>query len=268
MNGSERWGWLKEYAGVDADATTEGLPEFSLDLPPEEKWPVTFSDGTATVFTPQLRLISNTDHPGVDAGYRLMAAVGRLMGELAQKAGTRIVFTVIPTKELVYARKVAAEGLDDPEPYRTLVAAEAGRIQALAAQLQAVEGARYVDVVGPLQAAALDGTELYPDNINGHPLATGYRVIGEHIAPALADVVPAPPRGLYALGSGEDEYMLVLATEQGLWYFKSRRVAMQNGWQEGREVRVLDPRQVLSTPVMGMINRVEPERFGPACCGD
>jgi hypothetical protein len=134
------------------------------------------------VFTPQLRLISNTSHPAVDAGYAIMTRAAELLAEKAKQAGIKLIFTIIPTKELVYARKVEAEGLAAPPQYRELVTAETGRIRTPAAALGALPGARYVDVVEPLQQAALEPVALYPENINGHPVEAGYRVIGERIA--------------------------------------------------------------------------------------
>ncbi len=264
VNGNENWHWLKARAGIADGVSMQGLPAFSLDMPPEEQWPVTFADGVATVFTPQLRLISNTDHPGVDAGYALMATAGRLLADKAKHLGVQLVFTIIPTKELVYADKVSAAGLDAPEPYRALVSAEAGRVAVLAVQLQAIDGTHYVDVVKPLQRAALGSTALYPNDSNGHPLAAGYRVIGESIAAAIAGLLPEPASGLYAFAK-DNEIFLVLVNDEGLWYFKSEAVIEQNGWPAG-EVPMVSPRQLLRLPFKGVIDRVDPQRFGPACC--
>ncbi|MGB5473589.1 MAG: SGNH/GDSL hydrolase family protein [Gammaproteobacteria bacterium] len=264
VNGNENWRWLKARAGIADGVSLQGLPTFSLDAPVEEQWPVTFSDGVATVFTPQYRLISNTDHPGVDAGYALMATAGRMIAEQAKQLGIQPVFTIIPTKELAYADKVSAEGLEAPEPYRALVDAESGRVAALAAQLQAIDGARYVDVVSTLQRAALGNSALYPNDINGHPLAAGYKVIGDSIAAAITGLVPEPASGLYAFAK-DSEIFLALVNDEGLWYFQSEAVIEQNGWPEG-EVPMVSPRQLLRLPFKGVIDRVDPQRFGPACC--
>jgi hypothetical protein len=69
--------------------------------------------GLATVFTPRprLRLISNIDHPAVDAGYALMATAGRLIAEKAEALGTRLVFTVMPAGERVYADMVIGDSI-------------------------------------------------------------------------------------------------------------------------------------------------------------
>lgn len=264
VTGNENWRWLKARAGIGDGVSMQGLPKFSLDVPPAEQWPVTFGDGVTTVFTPQLRLISNTDHPAVDAGYALMATAARLIAEKARQRGMQLVFTVIPTKELVYADKVQAEGLSAPQPYTALVGAEAARLRSLAAALQAIDGVRYVDVVKALQQAALGDTALYPDNSNGHPLAAGYKVIGERIAAAISGLVPAPPSGLYELVIG-NEYNPVLVNDEGVWYFRSEDDIEQNGWPPG-EIPVVFPRQVLRLPHRGVAGGVDAQRFGPACC--
>lgn len=264
VQGNENWHWLRERAGIAAGVSLAGLPEVSLDVPPEERWPVSFADGVSTVFTPQLRLIANTEHPGVEAGYALMAEVGRLLAERARKLDVQLVFTIIPTKELVYAQKVAAEQLAAPAPYQALVTAESGRIAVLAAALQAVAGARYVDVVAPLQQAALGAAALYPADTNGHPFPAGYRVIGTALAAAVAGMVPAPARGLYGYAQDNSIY-LSLVNDEGLWYFKSEAFVEQNGWPAG-EIAMLSARQVLRLPFRGVIDSVDPQRFGPACC--
>jgi len=260
VHGNENWKWLMDTDGISLD----GLPAFSLDVPAEQQWPVNFDDGVSTVFTPQLRLISNTAHPAVDAGYTIMAAVGRSLADKARQLGIKLVFTIIPTKELAYADKVKAAGLDAPEKYRELVTAESGRVQALAAALQAIDGVRYVDVTKPLQQAALGSTALYLGNIDGHPVAAGYKVIGDTIAAAITGLVPAPPRGLYALVNGK-EYYQVLVKDTGLWYFRSEADIESNGWPEG-VIPMLTQRQVLRLPQHGAVDGVDPQRFGPACC--
>lgn len=262
--GNEHWRWLMELAGIASDTSLDGLPAFSVEVPAEEQWQVTFGDGVSTVFTPQLRLISNTDHPAVDAGYTLMAAIGRRIAEQAKHLDVQLVFTIIPTKELVYADKVRTEGLDAPPRYRELVSAESGRVQALAAALQAIDGVRYVDVTEPLQRAALGGTALYTDTINGHPLAAGYRVIGERIAAAIKGLVPEPPSGLYALAMGNEIYP-VLVNDEGVWYFRTLTDIEENGWPGG-DMPMVDHRQLLRLPHKGVIDGVDPQRFGPACC--
>ena len=155
-------------------------------LAAENSWPVKFRDGIYVVFTPGSRLVANdAGHPAVRAGYAIMAEVARRIGALARQQEISAVFTVIPTRELVYAGKVAAESLTPPAAYQQLVGMEQANIEALAGIIRTLPGARYVDLVEPLQLAALTDTPLYPRQRDGHPGEKGYGVIARTLASAL-----------------------------------------------------------------------------------
>lgn len=263
--GNDNWKWLMQDADVDPGITLDGLPEFTLNIPPEQQWPVTFDDGVSTVFTPQLRQISNIPHPAIDAGYTIMARAGQLIAEKAMQLDIQPVFTIIPTKELVYADKVNAAGLAVPDSYREQVSAETGRIQKLSAALQAIAGARYVDVVKPLQRAALGSDGLYPVTNNGHPVAAGYKVIGDSIAATIADMVPELPCGLYATPYDDTNTYILMLNSEGVWYFTAEAVIERNGWPAG-EVPMVDQRQLLRMPQRGPVTEINPPRFGPTAC--
>jgi tetratricopeptide (TPR) repeat protein len=174
----ERWKSLRP----DTALTEQDMPEVAFPPPESEWWTAEFADGTSTTFTPRLRLGSNNDHPAVGAGYAVMAEVARRMGTMADENNTNLVFTIIPTKELVYEKKVKLDRLQPPADYSALVQAERRNLEELARQLQAVPGALYVDVLDSLQEAALTTSGMYPNNLNGHPLSHGYAVIAEALA--------------------------------------------------------------------------------------
>jgi len=257
--GSELWAGLRPdpaLRGKDAPAVTFPAPE-------SEWWPVTFEDGTRTVFTPTLRLASNQDHPAVDAGYAIMAAAARRISELAGPFPLQLVFTVIPTKELAYARKVARDGLAPPPDYRTLVRREQRHIEQLAGLLDGLPKARYVDVVGPLQEAALGTARLYPENINGHPLPAGYGVIARALARVVGPLVPEPPRGLVAVRRGGKGMELFLVSDEGAWPLASPRIAAANGWSL-KDIPVVPRRAIEGMMIHTVLDRVDPKRFGKA----
>ena len=180
--GNEHWAAFR----VNPEIDKTDAPQVPFMLSVEDAWPVKFSDGIRIAFTPKGRLaINNTDYPAVQAGYDIMAEVARRIGVLAQQKDIAVTFTVIPTRELVYAQKVAQEQLDAPDTYRQLVRMESGNIEKLAGTIRAIPGARYVDLVLPLQTAALSDTPLYPRQWDGHPGKEGYGVIARTLATAI-----------------------------------------------------------------------------------
>lgn len=258
--GNENWHWLKP----DASLTPADAPQVEFPAPEKERWAVVFGDGVRTVFTPTYRLASNQDHVAVTAGYEIMARVAEHIGELADKAGTRAAFTVIPTKELAFAQKVENEGLEVPQDYATLVGREQQNIRMLSERIQAIPGAVYIDVMTALQAAALGPENLYTGSMDGHPAATGYQVIGDTVAENISKLLPQAPLGLYALQDG-DRFNIILVNDEGVWYFNSQDLIEQNGWPPG-ELPSVHVRDLVNIPHRGTVTTVDAARFGPACC--
>jgi lysophospholipase L1-like esterase len=183
--GNGHWSSLRPDDTLDkSDAPAVGS---MLDV--KAAWRVRFRDGGRITFTPVGRLAANDDHPAVQAGYAIMAEAARRIAALAAGHDMNVVFTVIPTRELVYAQKVVDEELSPPESYRQLVTKERRHIDVLADHIRLLPGARYVDLLGPLQSAALGPELLYPRQWDGHPGAAGYRVIASSLAPAIRETL-------------------------------------------------------------------------------
>ena len=211
--GSDHWATFR----VDPNLDKSDVPGASFPAPPEEQWAVTFSDGISTVFTPELRHVSNKKHPAVDAGYAIMTQVAQV---IADKAGTsRIipVFTIIPTKEYVYASRVEREGIAPDPEYQALVTDEHNRIQDFSAALAAINNAVYVDIVADLQNAALENVQLYPSGTNGHPVRYGYRVIAQSIHAAIAGYFENINPGYYLSLSSNQLQTLVYLDGNDFW---------------------------------------------------
>ena len=255
--GNEHWHDLIP----DSTLSKSDAPTVSLDMPESEKWDVQFKDGVRTVFTPLLRMTSNSDLPTVHAGYDIMSAVAIRMGNQAQHQGIQLVFTIIPTKELVYAEKVAGDAIALRDDYALLVDQEKKNLANLAAVLSAIPDVLYVDVLGPLQEAAMGPVALYPEDKNGHPVAVGYEVIGRAIANSVEQFMPSSPKGLYALIDG-DEFQIVLINEEGVWYFDNVDDIEANGWPPG-ELPEIEMRDLAMLPHNGIITTVNKARFGP-----
>jgi lysophospholipase L1-like esterase len=246
----------------DENLTQRDAPKVKFPAPPEEWWKVRFSDGVETIFTPSLRLSSNLDHEAVKAGYEIMADVARRIVRMANPLNVHVLFTIVPTKELVYSNKVRAENLTAPIAYQTLVQRESDNIRTLVDAIKSIPGAEYIDVVRPLQEAARGATMLYPSDTNGHPLSAGYEVIGTTVARYVAKHIPNKPKGLVAQMVDKRKYSLFLVNDEGVWSFKSQDMIEANGWEPG-DVPVIEPRDIAGLPRRGFVEVVEKDRFGP-----
>jgi len=247
---------------LDPSISINDMPKWTFPPPPSEIWNVKFRDGIKTGFSPRMRLITNEDHPAVHAGYAIMREVARQISLMAKPRHVQVVFTIIPTKELVYAKKVQQEGLRAPKDYVELIAAEERNIASLSGVLKQLPDAIYVDLVPALQDAALRHVPLYPDDVNGHPIKEGYQVIAKVLAPVVNAHLPPRPQGLVAIRYVKEGYTLALVRGEDVWYFASTTVAAANGWKPGK-VQVVNPRDVATLRVRGIINDVVPGRFGP-----
>jgi len=256
--GVEHWAALIP----DPSISRSDGPAITFPAPENEWWPVTFSDGLKTVFTPTLRLGSNQDHPAVNAGYAIMADVAKRISAAAQPLKLPLVFTIIPTKELVYARKVEQDKLEPPADYLALLEREQQNIAQLGTSLKALPDTVYVDVVTPLQQAALGDTPLYPQDINGHPVAAGYEVIADTLARAVKEYLPEHPRGLVAIQRAKDQLIFALINDAGIWPFASTGIMAANGWQPG-DVPLVPMRDVAGLRWHRTVDSVDPARFGP-----
>lgn len=256
----EHWAPLRP----DPDLDLSDKPRFpGFPAPPSEQWQAHFKGGMRIAFTPSLRLVSNdTAHATVRAGYAIMEKVAQLITRHASDIGTQVVLTVIPTKELVYARRVRKEGINSSTDYTRLVELENANIDGLAKSFRQLPNCEYVDLVEPLQKAAFTNEPLYPFGPDGHPLESGYRVIAATLAPAIGKYLPQPLRGLVGIANGPDTAIPFLVTSEGLWRFATTELAVNNGWKPG-QLRVVTPRDIAALPQMGAISSVDRKKFGP-----
>jgi len=186
--GSDIW---HEFISAE-NINKNDVPEVIFPAPESETWRVTFSDGVTTNFTPTLRNTSNMKHPAVDAGYQSMIKIANKIASIAKNEDIKIVFTIIPTKEYVYSRKIEFEKIDVIPAYSELINNEKMRIEEFSGALINIQGTKYVDVISDLKTAALGSSPLYKDDANGHPIAGGYKIIGATIARELNKILPTP----------------------------------------------------------------------------
>jgi lysophospholipase L1-like esterase len=202
----------------DPELNNNDAPKVVFPAPENEKWAVTFSDGIKTIFTPMLRHASNKKHPAVDAGYQAMLNIARKMVTISQKEKIQVVFTILPTKELAYSRKIENEQMEVNPTYQALISDEEMRIKNFSGALKAIAGTIYVDVVTELQKEAMQSVVLYPSSDNGHPSREGYRVIGNTIAQAISPLFKSLMDGFYISVSSNEIQTSLLFVENGNYW--------------------------------------------------
>jgi lysophospholipase L1-like esterase len=246
----------------DKTLTAGDAPKSTFPAPKDEHWAVTFKDGVQTVFTPSLRLVSNSDHPAVQSGYKIMADVARRVAVAVADHDVKVIFTIIPTKELVYADKVAAENLQAPRDYQTLIVREKANLEQLAGEIQSYPGVDYVDVLQPLQQHAMQPAVLYPENENGHPVAPGYDVIGRIIAEAVRPHISIKRRELATIEVAAGQFKYLLLQDNGVYIFSSPDIIEGNGWPPG-VIKSVTEEDIADLPLRGVISEINPRLFGP-----
>lgn len=254
--GSDDWRELRPDPALTAGAA----PAVPFPTPESEWWVPTVA-GRPLGFTPTTRLLSNRADPVVHAGYGVIRKTAEAMDRMARQAGIHLVLTVVPTKELVYAPRIAAEGLAPPEAYQELVVAERRNIDALCAYFTTLPATTCVDLVVPMQAAAMTSARLYPESANGHPVAAGYGVIAQAMAAAIAPRVAPRIDGLVVLGGDGDPTSVFLVRDGVAWLFESQELLEANGWKDAAARRVTS-RELATLPKRTVV-AADPRRFGP-----
>ena len=211
---SDLW---KEFL-PERDIKNYGTPAITFPAPENEQWPVVFSDGVKTIFTPKLRHSSNLKHPAIDAGYEIMYNVAAAIAREAKKNKLSIIFTIIPTKEYVYSEKLKQSEMTIDADYQILVDDETIRINKFSSLLKGLDGAEYVDVTAPLKKSAMGNTNLYPENSNGHPIAAGYSVIASAVTPVVRQHITPIGDG-YFLSQTQSEIKRLIYIEEGKFWF-------------------------------------------------
>ena len=183
--GNPNWHDLRLNPELDKTDAPAAVPMLAV----EDAWRVKFTNDIRIAFTPRGRLLANNRELAVvRTGYAIMAEVASRISTMAMVQGITVVFTTIPTRELVYAARVAQQQLAAPETYTQLVVMELENINELAGHIRDLPGAHYIDLVQPMQAAALTDAALYPRLWDGHPGTAGYQLIASVLANTINDL--------------------------------------------------------------------------------
>lgn len=141
--------------------------------------------GFRTLFTPSYRRTALAlDDPRIEEGKRLALEALARMGARAEAAGVRFVVLTIPTKELVFAPVVAANG-GASSAYEELLALEERLLAEVGEELAAAD-IEHVEALYALRGSLDAGVQPYPTDNDGHPNPAGQRAIAEALAAELA----------------------------------------------------------------------------------
>jgi hypothetical protein len=173
-----------------------------------------------------------------------------------------VVFTIIPTKELVYEKRVRKEGIPIKQSYETLVRSERLYITELSETLKSLPNCKYVDVLAPMEQAAMTRMP-YPSNGNGHPIAVGYDVLARVLALQVGAYLHTVPTGLATRPSASGQLSPVLVEDDGYWLFSRNDLVLKNGWNSLSEAKRLTGRDLAGSTFKGFINKVDSDRYGP-----
>ncbi|NOZ88104.1 MAG: SGNH/GDSL hydrolase family protein [Deltaproteobacteria bacterium] len=249
---------------VDPALTAADAPKVKYPPPGDELWHVRLPNGIKVVLAPEYRLSCNRRQPAIDAGYEIMARTAERIAALARAKNVLPVFTVIPTKELVYAKRVKETGLDAPRQYLELVQAETGHIDMLLQRLHAIRDAVVVDLLPFLRAAADHDVRLYGTDSDSHPQRGGYRVIGTALAPVVSARIPPPlTDGVYLRPIKGQVPHWVLLRNGRFRPFKSPGVVKACGWSLSSPPRTLTPRDLVTFPFGPAITKADEMHCGP-----
>ena len=140
------------------------------------------SRGWRTILTAPYRGRAEDDRdPRIRLGFEVSRQALVVISERCRAAGVRLLVALIPTKENVFSRRVS--GLDDYPGLQRLLEDEERLKRELIAQLRS-HGVAYLDLLEALQSAS---AQPYPEDIDGHPNAIGYRIIASQIAAGLTE---------------------------------------------------------------------------------
>ena len=267
--GNDPWGAFVQVYGSDRwpylylNSSLNGSDAPPIEQSRQDSWPVRFKDGSTTVFTPSYRLVSNLrEDEAIKTGYDILVEIARRIHELSVKSRVPVVFCMIPTKELVYEKRVRSEGIPFSPTYKTLVRSERAYYGEFTDSLSKVKGLTYVDVLTPMENAAMDQM-LYPSDGNGHPVGLGYDVIARALAPSVGRYLKPLPEGLAVMQSTGWQSVPVLVEKDGYWIFSRNDLIIKNGWRSLAGVAQLSARDLASVPVKGIITSIDVDRFGP-----
>jgi len=133
-----------------------------------------------TILTAPYRLRGEDDRdPRIRLGFEVSRKALVAIAERCHTNGVPLLVVLIPTKENVFSGRV--RNLSDYPDMQQLLANEERLKGELISDMRS-HGVAYLDVLKALQSAV---AQPYPEDIDGHPNATGYQIIATQVAASL-----------------------------------------------------------------------------------
>jgi hypothetical protein len=133
-----------------------------------------------TILTAPYRLRGEDDRdPRIRLGFEVSRQALVAIAERCHTNGVPLLVVLIPTKENVFSGRV--RNLSDYPGMQQLLADEERLKGELISEMRS-HGVEYLDLLKVLQSAV---AQPYPEDIDGHPNATGYQIIATQVAASL-----------------------------------------------------------------------------------
>ena len=143
------------------------------------------NNGIRTVFTPAKRLIVlDMDEKRVAEGLRITKEMLLLIHGETERADVKLLVLLIPTKEIVYADAMETSQGHLEATYSKLVQMEE-QVRTEIALLCKENGIEFVDALPKLREAVQRNEKIFPEHLDGHPIASGYFVIASTVHESL-----------------------------------------------------------------------------------
>lgn len=203
-------------------------------------WRAILNQSEKLILQPDIRYLANSHSSKVAmAGWKIMAECARRIGVIAARNHSKVVFTVIPTKELCFYGYLQKKRVALDPVYLKLVHDEKENIAGLKNYLALNHCGVYVDLIPALQELVLTKKNIYPSYADGHPLTAGYRGIANTLFPAITALLPLKlPDGLYYAKSGNKQACYFLVQNGGVWPIKNAQSVKKLGFNAAHAVQI------------------------------
>jgi len=194
-------------------------------------WRAILGPGEKLILQPNYRYLANDRRSKVAmAGWKIMAECARRIGIIASQNTIKVVFTIIPTKELCFHEYLLRKRIALEPTYEKLIRDEQRNIAELRDFITGNRCGIYVDLLPGLRALALAGENIYPSHADGHPLAAGYRGIASALYPTLLPLMPAKlVDGLYSSREEDQQTSYFLLQNNEVWPIKNIAMVKELG---------------------------------------